>query len=237
MTSSPARPSASKEHVLANLEEIRAGIAAASDRAGRSASAVRLVAVTKTVEAGRVRWVAEAGIADFGENYVRELASKREAAPEATWHFIGTLQSHTARHVAQHADVVETLTPGSATIRLANRAAEAARRIQALIEVDFTDRRTGVPPERLDAFTDEVAALEGLELKGLMTLPPLPNRSEDSRPYFARLRELGERLRERHPAANQLSMGMSIDYMVAVEEGATMVRIGTALFGERPPKA
>ncbi len=225
----------SRDAVLANLVRIRDGIERACERAGRNPADVRLVGASKTVPAVVVGWAHEAGVTDFGENYVRELMAKREAALDATWHFIGTLQSHTAHQVAEVADVVQTLTPGRSTERLARRAADRGRRIPALIEVDFTAARTGVAPEECIAFADDVAAMEGLELVGLMTLPPIPESPEDTRPYFRRLRALRDEIAQRHPGATHLSMGMSMDYLVAVEEGATMVRIGTALFGERPP--
>jgi hypothetical protein len=224
-----------REAVLRNLAVIRAGIARACERAGRDPAAVRLVAACKGVRVEAVRWVHEAGVGDFGENYVQELRDKRAAAPDATWHFIGTLQSHTAHRVAELADVVETLTPGRAVARLARRAAERGKVLPALIEVDLTEERTGVGPADCAAFADEVAEMEGLELKGLMTLPPMPTVPEDARPYFRRLRDLLDAISERHPGAVELSMGMSMDYEVAVEEGATIVRIGTALFGERMP--
>jgi pyridoxal phosphate enzyme (YggS family) len=225
----------SREAVLANLARVREGIARACDRSGRDPAAVRLVAASKAVPADAVRWAHEGGVEDFGENYVRELEAKRDAFAGPRWHFIGTLQSHTAHRVADLADVVQTLSPGNAVGRLARRAAQRGRRMPALIEVDFTGERTGVAPEGCMAFADEVSATEGLELRGLMTLPPLPKAPEDTRPYFIRLRELLTKVRANHPQAVELSMGMSMDYEVAVEEGATMVRVGTALFGERPP--
>jgi len=225
----------SREAVLANLARVREGIARACDRSGRDPAAVRLVAASKAVPADAVRWAHEGGVEDFGENYVRELEAKSDAVVGPRWHFIGTLQSHTAHRVADLADVVQTLSPGNAVGRLARRAAQRGRRMPALIEVDFTGERTGVAPEGCMAFADEVSATEGLELRGLMTLPPLPKAPEDTRPYFIRLRELLAKVKANHPQAVELSMGMSMDYEVAVEEGATMVRVGTALFGERPP--
>jgi pyridoxal phosphate enzyme (YggS family) len=225
----------SRDAVLGNLAAIREGIARACGRTGRDPTGVRLVAASKMVPVEAVEWVHEAGVIDFGENYVQELREKRGAVPDATWHFIGTLQSHTAHHVAELADVVETLTPGKAAVRLARRAAERGKRLRALIEVDFTNERTGVAPERCMAFADEVAEMDGLEIVGLMTLPPMPETPEDTRPYFRKLRELLEGVAARHPRAVELSMGMSMDYEVAVEEGATMVRVGTALFGDRTP--
>ena len=228
--------SAGAEAVKENASRIRAGIHAACVRAGRESHEVRLVAVSKTMPAQAIRWARGAGVTDFGENYVKELVAKAAEVDGVTWHFVGTLQTNTARHVAQHADVVHTCVPGGALRRLASRAAERGRSIPALIEVDFTGRRTGVAPEEVLPFADQVAVLEGVRLAGLMTLPPMPERPEDTRPYFRRLRELRDVLAELHGTATELSMGMSMDYDVAVEEGATMVRIGTALFGERPPK-
>ncbi len=135
--------------------------------------------------------------------------------------------------MAALADVVETLSSEHATTRLARRAAEAGRTLEALIEVDFTGERAGVAPEETLAYTHRVVDLEGIDIVGLMTLPPLLDNAEDARPWFVKLRDLRDRVREKHPQVLELSMGMSLDYAVAVEEGATMVRIGTALFGPR----
>jgi len=146
---------------------------------------------------------------------------------------IGTLQTSSAHHVAASADVVETLASERATRRLARRAAEAGRTLDALIEVDLAGDRSGVAPADVPRFADLVARLDGVRLVGLMTLPPIPRDAEDSRPWFLRLRMLRDALRASHPEVVELSMGMSLDYAVAIEEGATMVRVGTALFGER----
>ncbi len=226
---------ASRDELSRNLGEIRTGIDHACARVGRDPSEVVLVAASKTVPVELIRWARDAGVTDFGENYVKELREKRPAAPDARWHFIGTLQTNTAHHVAALADVVQTIAGGRATERLARRATEAGRRIDVLIEVDLTTERTGVPPEDAPDLADHVATIEGLRLVGLMTLPPMPEGPEDARPFFIRLRELRDRIRVRHPEVLELSMGMSLDYQVAVEEGATMVRVGTALFGPRAP--
>ena len=220
-----------------NLLRIQDGIARACARSGREPATVRLVAAAKSVEAEAIGWVSEAGVTDVGENYVQDLRAKRGVLAGVTWHYIGTLQSHTAHLVAEHADVVQTVTPGKAMRRLARRAAERGRTLPALIEVDFTAGRTGLAPEGVERFADEVAATEGLRLVGLMTLPPMQASASDARPWFVRLRELRDRVARDHPETVELSMGMSLDYEVAVEEGATMVRIGTALFGARPPSA
>jgi hypothetical protein len=222
--------------VIANLATVREGIERSCARVGRDPRTVRIVAAGKTVEPEALGWVLEAGVPDLGENYVQELRVKRDALPGARWHFIGTLQSHTSHQVADLADIVETAVPGRALGRLGRRATAGGRTLPVLVEVDFTGQRVGVAPGEVPEACDAVASTEGLRLTGLMTMPPLTASAEDARPYFIGLRELLERLAERHPQATELSMGMSLDYRVAVEEGATMVRIGTALFGARPPR-
>ena len=222
-----------RDRVVANVERVRRAVARAGERSGRDPGSVRIVAAAKTVGPEAVAWVRDAGIPDVGENYVRELRAKREAVSGVVWHFIGTLQSGSARHLAELADVIETAVPGRALERLGRRVAGSDRTIPVLVEVDFTGSRSGVAPEAVLEAADAVARTEGVELVGLMTLPPIPNEAEDSRPHFRRLRELLERVAERHPGASELSMGMSLDYEVAVQEGATMIRIGTALFGPR----
>jgi hypothetical protein len=224
-----------RDHVLANLTAIRSGIEAASDRSGRDPADVLLVAAAKRVTAEAVRWVAEAGVTAIGENYVNELRAIHDEVPGVRWHYIGALQTNTAHHVAALADVVETLSGERATARLARRAADDGRRLDALIEVDLTGDRSGVGPDELGAFADRVVSFEGLRLRGLMTLPPLTETAEEARPWFRQLRDLRDRIREKHPNVVDLSMGMSLDYQAAVEEGATMVRIGKALFGPRTP--
>ncbi|HET7237287.1 MAG TPA: YggS family pyridoxal phosphate-dependent enzyme [Actinomycetota bacterium] len=224
-----------RDLVLANLAQLRARIERACERSGRDPASVRLVAAAKTVEAEVIGWVRDAGVREVGENYVSELRAKREALPGVHWHFIGTLQRGSAHHVAELADVVETVVPGSAARRLSRRAADLGRTLPVLIEVDLTGQRTGIAPDRVLEGAEEIVAMPGLALEGLMTLPAIPSVAEDSRPSFRRLRDLLGELAERHPQARELSMGMSLDYEVAVEEGATMVRIGTALFGARPP--
>ncbi len=215
----------------AAVAEVNLRIVAACRRAGRDPGAVRLVAVTKTIAPPMVADAAAAGIREFGENYVRELETKRTAAPEAVWHFIGRLQGNKVGRVLDVADVVQTLEPGRAARRLTRAAAKRGTPIDCLVEVDFTGRRVGVDPDDALAFVADVSKLEGLRPVGLMTVPPL---GEPPRPFFARLRALRETLTERFPSVTELSMGMSADYEDAVEEGATMVRVGTAIFGPRP---
>ena len=226
---------AEREQIEANLGSIRAEIAAACDRSGRLPTEVQIVGAAKAVPAQAVSWAAAAGLSAVGENYVKELMQKHDQVSGVSWHFIGTLQSSTAHHVADLADVVQTVAGSHGAHRLSGRAAEAGRILDALIAVDLVGGRTGVSPERVLAFADEVSALEGLRLRGLMTLPPIPSEAEDSRAWFAALRRIRDAVRDKHPEVLDLSMGMSLDYAIAVEEGATIVRIGTALFGPRTP--
>jgi pyridoxal phosphate enzyme (YggS family) len=228
--------SAGPDDIRRNIEEVRQRIAAAAARAGRRPEDVLLVAASKTVDEDRMRWALDAGVTTFGENYVQELRRKRAAIDGARWHYVGTLRSGTAHLVADHADVVQTVAGERAARRLAARAAREGKTIDALIEVSLAPGHAGVPPDDLPAFADLVADLEGLRLRGLMTIPALQDDPEASRPAFVRLRELAEALREHHPEVLESSMGMSLDYEVAVEEGATVVRIGTALFGPRPTR-
>lgn len=225
----------SADAIGSNLAAIVRAIERACDRAGRDPDDVLLVGATKTVEIATIRWAFEAGVRAFGENYVSELRSKAPELPQARWHFIGTLQSGSAHHVADLADVVETLAGERASARLARRSAGSGREVDALIEVDLAGRGTGVPPRDLPGFARWATALDGVRVRGLMTLPPFDPDPESARPWFARLRSARDELREEHPQMLELSMGMSLDYPVAVEEGATMVRIGTALFGPRAP--
>jgi len=223
--------------VARNLETVRARLADAATDAGREAADVRLIVVTKTVSVAAMRDAIAAGASDIGENYVAELRDKRQAIgdPGVRWHYIGALQSHTAHRVADAADVVHTVAGERAARRLAGRAARAGRTLDVLLEIDFTRERAGLSPEGAGVAADLVAGLEGVRVRGLMTIaPPTPD-AEGARPWFRRLRELRDRLRERHPDVLELSMGMSLDYQVAVQEGATMVRIGTAVFGARTP--
>jgi PLP dependent protein len=220
-----------------NLEDrisfVRARIAEACRRVGRSEGDVLLIAASKAVPLGVIDRAREAGIEHFAENYATELAAKA-AHVAATWHFIGKLQRGTAARVVGHAEVIHSAEPGLAFRRVSARAARAGRTIACLVEVDFTGGRQGVRPEGVEGFMAEAQDLTGTRLVGLMTLPPWTADPEASRPYFERLRNLRDALADGHPEMRELSMGMSADYEVAVEEGATMVRVGTALFGPRP---
>ncbi len=217
------------------IEAVRARIEAAARRAGRDPQRITLIAVTKVFPAEAIRAAYAAGLRHFGENYVQEFERKLPAVADlagACFHLIGHLQSNKARRAVQAFHVIQTVD----SPRLARRLDEAAAqlkpggRLPVMIEVKLSPEETksGVPPEELGALVDAVRACSHLDLRGLMTMPPFSDDPEDSRPYFRRLRELAEIFR-----LPELSMGMSQDFEVAIEEGATHVRIGTALFGPR----
>jgi pyridoxal phosphate enzyme (YggS family) len=228
--------SASPDQIAANVATVRARLADVAADSGRRPDGIRLIAVSKRVDVAAIRAAIAAGIEDLGENYVQEL---REKAPQieapVRWHFIGALRSSTAHHVADLADVVHTVVGEHAARRLSGRAARGGRSLEVLLEVDFTGERAGLRPSDVPATADLVSTLEAVRLRGLMTIAPLTDDPEGARPAFRSLRQLRDGLLERHPEATELSMGMSLDYHVAVQEGATMVRIGTAVFGPRTP--
>jgi PLP dependent protein len=199
---------------------------------------VTLVAVSKTVAAERVRAAVEAGMTLFGENRVQEALAKLPEVPGARWHLVGPLQSNKARRAIEAFDMIETLDSVSLAQRLDRIAGELGRAsvpVLLQVNVDRDVAKSGFAPEELPAAIDEVRGLARLDVRGLMTIGLEVARPQDARGTFAGLRELGERLRGTWPGLGpELSMGMSDDYPIAVEEGATIVRVGRALFGERP---
>ncbi|HYN85981.1 MAG TPA: YggS family pyridoxal phosphate-dependent enzyme [Pyrinomonadaceae bacterium] len=234
------------DDLRARLEAVRRRIDAAARRAGRDPREVTLIAVTKTHPAAVVREAIAAGARDLGENRVQEAAAKVEElgdeARAARWHLIGHLQSNKARRAAELFDCVHSVDDAALVRRLERICAELGReRLDALVQVDLAGEATkeGVAEAALAEVIEAFAACERVRLVGLMTLPPFFDDAERARPFFRRLRELRDEWRARGAfgsEAGALSMGMTNDFEVAVEEGSTMVRVGTALFGEREAK-
>jgi hypothetical protein len=184
-----------------------------------------------------------AGITILGENYVQEALGKIEALADmkVSWHFIGHLQTNKAKAVAPHFDCVHTVDRERLAVELDRQAKKLGKPLSVLIEVELggEESKSGVSPERLPALFGAISSLDGLQVRGLMALPPFFDDPEAARPYFKQLRELLDRLRNASPEPErltELSMGMSNDFEVAIEEGATIVRVGTALFGARPAR-
>jgi pyridoxal phosphate enzyme (YggS family) len=215
--------------VRENYVRIFERIQAAAARSGRPPETIELIAVTKTVPPGRIREAVDAGIRHIGENRLQEALPKREELHDlpVTWHFIGHLQTNKARKVVENFDWVQCVDRPELAEKL-NQAASSP--VPVLIEVNMGGElsKSGVSPEDLGRFVDELKRYERLDLRGLMAIPPFFDDAEEARPHFRKLREFADRL-----GLSELSMGMSQDFEVAIEEGATMVRIGTSLFGER----
>jgi PLP dependent protein len=222
-----------------NLASIERRIAAACRRAGRDASAVTLVAVSKTVPAERIREAMTCGLRVFGENRVQEAAAKRAAVGAgARWNLIGHLQANKVRRALEVFDELHSLDDLKLAVRVDGIARELGRRAPVLIEVNLGGEasKAGVAPDETLALIEAAGKLDGLEVKGLMAVPPFLDDPEQARPFFRTLRALCEQARRLGLAGEtfrELSMGMSHDFEVAIEEGATQVRIGTALFGGR----
>ena len=220
-----------------NLEAINSRIAAACERAKRDPASVTLMAVTKTHPPETVQAAADLGIAFFGENKVQEAKAKiPQCSGKLRWHFIGHLQSNKARDAVELFQMIQSVDGLSLAQELNKRCEQAGKRMPVLLEVNLATEASkfGYAPERLLAELNELNALSRLEIHGLMTVPPFKPVAEQVRPYFQAARELKLRCEDLLGAPlPQLSMGMSGDFEVAIEEGATIVRIGTALFGER----
>lgn len=229
-----------------NLQRVRETIAAAAAKARRAPDAVRLVAVTKTADLEDIKSLIELGLIDLGESRVQQflpraaeiaawLARRRKETPPVTWHMIGHLQRNKVRHVLEAAGVIHSID----TLRLAEdinvRAAAAERPVSVLLQVNCSGeaRKSGVAVGATSCLAEQIATLSHVRLIGLMTMAPLTDNPEDARPTFVRLREIFEDMRAEGLGGKDfqhLSMGMSQDYAVAVEEGATLLRIGSAIF-------
>jgi pyridoxal phosphate enzyme (YggS family) len=224
-----------------NLAQLRRRIVAAAQRAGRRAEEITLIGVSKTQPAEKIREAFQAGLRHFGENRVQEWEGKRGVLADlpATWHLIGHLQSNKAARAAKAFTAIDSLDDWALAQRIARAAAESSstEAMRVLIEVHLggEETKSGVAEGELPALAEKILQLESLRLEGLMCIPPFLDDPEKVRPYFARLRQLRDgletRLGRRLPV---LSMGMSDDFEAAIQEGATEIRVGTALFGTRP---
>jgi PLP dependent protein len=234
------------------LNDIRSRMAAAATSAGRDPSSVRLIAVSKTFPIDAVREAYEAGQRDFGENRVQEALQKIAGLQDCTplqknspstdlsirWHLLGHLQTNKARKAVPAFATIQSVDNVDLLEKIDRAAEESGQAPELLIQVDLAGEATkfGAPPAEVPRLFEAAAAVRAVRVAGLMTLPPVPETPEDARPYFRRLRDLrDEWLASGVPATmlRELSMGMSGDFEVAIQEGATMVRVGTAIFGSR----
>jgi pyridoxal phosphate enzyme (YggS family) len=220
--------------IRANLDRVRERVARAAERAGRRASDVLLIGVSKTVDVARIRQAIDAGVAALGENRVQEARDKvKELGRPVPWHLIGHLQTNKVRDALELFDVIHSLDRLDLAKELDKRARARGRTVDVLVEVNVAAEASkgGVAPDGLGELLEAVAAMPSLKVRGLMAIPPEAKDPDDSRVWFRALRKLAER-----HGFSELSMGMSGDFEVAIEEGATMVRVGTAIFGPRPPR-
>jgi len=216
--------------VAENLRAVLERIARACERAKRDPGSVKLVAVSKVQPVEAIREALEAGQRAFGENYAQELREKAEAVQGAEWHFLGALQTNKVKMVVGKVALLHTCDRPSLAQELNKRAAALGAVQRVLVEVNLAEepQKGGIAPRALASFVEEIGKLSAIRCEGLMCIPPA---EDDPRPRFQRLRELRDAL-----GLRELSMGMSADYETAIEEGATIVRVGTAIFGERPRK-
>lgn len=222
-----------------NLKSIQERISKAALRAGRDPAAIRLVAVSKTVSAESIQEAIAAGVTILGENYVQEARNKiARVGSQVAWHFIGHLQSNKTRYAVELFSMIHSVDRLSLAEALDKEASKQGKILPVLIQVNISgeESKSGIDPQGTLQLLERIAGLEHLSVQGLMTMPPWFEDPEDARPYFIALRKLREELsREKIPGVSiqELSMGMSGDFEVAIEEGATLVRIGTAIFGPR----
>jgi PLP dependent protein len=233
---------ATKDEIRANVQKVLDVIGRAADRSGRKRESVKLVAVSKTIAVDKIRWALEAGIGRLGENKVQEGQSKKPdlSAYAFEFHLIGPLQKNKVNKAVTTFDWIETVDSFELAMRIERACASMDKVMPVLLQVNvgMEPTKSGVSEDGIVELVEQTARLGHLSVRGLMTIPPLEEDPERSRPYFRRLRELAEKI-SRHSMDNakmqELSMGMSHDYPVAIEEGATIVRLGTAIFGERQP--
>ena len=223
-----------------NLRRVTEAVSRAASKTDRRGEDIELVAVTKTVDAARINEAIEAGVKAIGENRVQEAAAKYDMVRDGVrWHLIGHLQRNKAKRAIEIFSLIHSLDSISLSQEISYRVGALRKKVEALVEVNISREKTkfGIAPEELIGFLKEVSVLENLRIRGLMTMTPWTFEPESSRPYFRKLRHLHEEVASRNIKnieMKYLSMGMSQDFEVAIEEGANMVRVGTAIFGSRP---
>ena len=227
------------QSIKENLLRVTEKIGKAAQKAGRNPAEIKLVTVSKTVEVGRIKEAIEAGVTILGENYVQEAQKKiEEIGHPVAWHFIGHLQSNKAKYAIRLFDMIHSVDSIPLAEELNRKAEKEGLTIKVMIEVNLSGETSKFVTEDEKAFdvARKISNLQNLSLMGLMTMPPYFDNPELSRPYYIQLRELKGKMAREGMLLKELSMGMSNDFEVAIEEGATYVRVGTAIFGARKPK-
>ncbi len=220
-----------------SIAEVEKRISGACLRAGRTRDEIRLIAVTKTIPVERIQEAIGEGLTYFGENYIQEAQSKIETIRQGTWHFIGHLQKNKARQAVKLFSMIETLDSMALARELNQQALRSGDTIEVLVQVNEAEEfsKSGLPPAKVPELLIESFTWSALRIRGLMTIPPYDPDPEKSRAWFHSLLQWRDQWQARFPSVDlsQLSMGMSHDFEIAIEEGATVIRVGTALFGPR----
>lgn len=225
--------------ITRNIAELGRRIRLAEQENGRDANSVTLMAVSKTRPAAAIRCAAGAGISHIGENYLQEALDKKAELNDLdlVWHCIGPIQSNKSRAVAESFDWVHTVDRDKIARRLSEQRPDELPPLNICLQINIDNepQKAGIDPRQLPDLADQVAGLSGLRLRGLMAIPAPRDDTGEQRRVFARVRALFEQLRTQHPDVDTLSMGMSRDFEAAIAEGSTLVRVGTEIFGARPP--
>lgn len=223
--------------IAKNIAIIKERVDASAKKTGRSGSDITIVAVSKTVGAYAVEQAVEAGMRDFGENYVQEYLKKREVIKDTSlnWHIIGPLQSNKVKYTLDGVCLLHSLDRLSLAREIERQCENKTTQLSALVQLNIGKEPTksGICEEDLQRFIQDVSVMRRIRLKGLMAIPPAAFQADDNRPYFEKMRKLFDRYKAEYPEFEYLSMGMSDDFEAAIEEGSNVVRIGTAVFGAR----
>lgn len=227
------------ETIKQNLDDIYTRIKAAAEKSGRKAKDIKLIAVTKTVEVDRIRNVSEYGVPDFGENRVQELLEKYDKFDEATkWHLIGHLQTNKVKYIIDKVHMIHSVDSFELAKEIDNRAGKTGKKMNVLLQVNVSGEETkfGIRPEEVNEYVEYISRLKNLSLRGMMTIAPFADNTQEIRPIFKNLYDIFIDIKNKridNVSMDYLSMGMSNDFEVAIEEGANIVRIGTGIFGKR----
>lgn len=224
-------------NIAKNIVTINENIKSAANRVKRSKDEIQLVAVSKTVDIDTIKIAQTQGIVDFGENYVQEFLGKQENSPELNWHFIGQLQSNKVKYIVNKVSLLHSMDRISLAKELSKRYMAAEQCLDVLVQVNIGNesQKGGVATSELKEFVDSVMELRGINITGLMCIHPLEEPKE-CRKYFSKMKNTFDKLKNSGYPMKNLSMGMSNDYVEAIEEGATIIRVGSAIFGQRTYK-
>lgn len=225
--------------IMRNLDNVMLRVRAAAERSGRSLEDIKVIAVTKTVDVARINDVYEYGLRDMGENRVQELLEKYDKLPsDIKWHLIGHLQTNKVKYIADKVEMIHSVDSIELAKEIDKRAARLQRKVNILLQVNVSGEETkfGISPDQVDEYISELSRMENISIKGLMTIAPYAQDPQDVRPVFRKLYNIYIDIKSKrydNVSMDYLSMGMSNDFEVAIEEGANIVRIGTSIFGKR----